>query len=554
MTRLFSALLPIKFTNRHPVGTSLQLLFGCLVWLSSIATLTPKALTAEQIYVRYSAFERTISVAALETYAKEGKINDDLAYVSRYVKPQNLAQLRRVLLARIDLSPVAVAQFLYTPQGTILLQRLGEVIQTEARQPGFYAIRSALILAAATPDGLTLLNVIRQFPTRSIRINLSRSLRIAQELDNLINRTNQAATFVNQQARITAASQPVVNLAQLPDLRQRGKYRWSKQTLKLFDRRRDRLFIADIYLPRVSTPAPVIVISHGLGSDRTSFAYLATQLASYGFAVAVPEHPGSNAEQLRSLLSGRAGEVARPNEFINRPLDVKYLLDQLQILQQQDSDYNLNLQQVGVIGQSFGGYTALALAGANLNFQELRTQCQQLNESWNASLLLQCRALELPDVQYNLRDRRIKAVIAINPFMSSVFGESSIKQIQTPVMIVSSSTDTIAPALPEQIQPFTWLNTQQKYLVILNGATHFSTIGEVDPATEPFTLPAQAIGVNPEIARQYMQMLSVAFFETYLANAPQYRLYLNENYAQVISQSALSLSLVKSLPANEFTK
>jgi len=42
----------------------------------------------------------------------------------------------------------------------------------------------------------------------------------------------------------------------------------------------------------------VIVISHGLGSDRTSFEYLATALASY-FA-AVPEHPGSNAQQLRT--------------------------------------------------------------------------------------------------------------------------------------------------------------------------------------------------------------------------------------------------------------
>jgi predicted dienelactone hydrolase len=69
-----------------------------------------------------------------------------------------------------------------------------------------------------------------------------------------------------------------------------------------------------------------------LGSNRKTFEYLAQQLASYGFAVAVPEHPGSNSEQLRSLLAGRSDEVTQPREFIDRPLDVKYLLDELERL------------------------------------------------------------------------------------------------------------------------------------------------------------------------------------------------------------------------------
>lgn len=35
------------------------------------------ALAAEQIYASYSPLERSISVAALETYAKTGKLDDD---------------------------------------------------------------------------------------------------------------------------------------------------------------------------------------------------------------------------------------------------------------------------------------------------------------------------------------------------------------------------------------------------------------------------------------------------------------------------------------------
>ncbi len=529
-----------------------------LIGAVPISVLPTPVLAAERIYGSYSVLERSISVDALETYAKEGKLDEDLAVYARYLKPQQLAQLRRVLLARADLSAVAISQFLYTPIGETLLQRLGQVIQTESRQPGFYALRGALILAAADPEGLTLLNVLRKFPTRSIRIDLSRSLKIAEQLKDLVNQTNQEIAQIKQQSTAAATTPQTVDFSQLPDLRRRGRFTWNKQTLKLNDRRRNRVFQADIYIPQQKREnkfsllprSPVIVISHGLGSDRTSFEYLAQHLASYGFAVAVPEHPGSSAEQLRSLLAGRAYTVAEPNEFINRPLDIKYLLDQLARLDASNSSFQLNLQQVGVIGQSFGGYTALALAGASLNFDQLQKDCEDLNESWNVSLILQCRAVELPRTQYNLSDSRVKAAIAINPITSSVFGEASLSKIKVPVMIVSSSDDTVAPALSEQIKPFTWLTTPHKYLAVIERGTHFSTIGETNPATDPFILPAQVIGPNPAIARGYMNALSLAFLQTYVAKTPQYRPYLSATYAQVISQQPLDLSLVQSLPTS----
>ncbi len=505
------------------------------------------AVAAERIYASYAALERSISVAALETYAKKGKLDDDLAVYARYLNRQQRAQLRRVLLNRVELSPVAVSQFLYTPSGETLLNRLGQVIQTESRQPGFYALRAALILAASDPEGLTLLNVLRKFPTRSIRINLQRSLQIAEELERVINQTNRAIALVNQQSAATAATQSPVDFSQLPDLQRRGTFTWNKQTLTLYDRRRARPILTDIYLPSTKAPARVIVISHGLGSDRSSFEYLATHLASYGFAVAVPEHPGSNAQQLRSLMAGRANEVTGPNEFINRAWDVKYLLDDLERRGNSDPAFQLNLQQVGVIGQSLGGYTALALVGASLNFKQLQKDCSALNYSWNVSLLLQCRALELPSKEYNLRDQRVLAAIAINPITSSVFGEAGLSQIQVPVMVVSSSADKIAPALSEQILPFTWLTTPEKYLVLLQGGTHFSTIGETT-SEEPVAIPNQVIGPNPIIARRYMKALSVAFSQTYVTRAPQYRPYLSASYTQAISQAPITITLVQSLP------
>lgn len=533
--------------------------------LAPVVIVSP-ARGAQQIYIPYGPMEFSLPVSALALYAKEGKINQELAAYARYLDPKQLEQLRKVLVTRVDLTPVAIAQFLYSPQGKIILERIGQIVQTKAGQDGFYAIRSALILAAAEPEGLTLLNVLQKFPTYGIKINSARGFQLIDELSNLIKSTASAIAAVEQQASVEASTQnqsqdsqtsPLTlgqnYFSQKPDLRKPGSVSVSKQALMLTDLRRRRTLPVDLYLPTSSSPlsrgglAPVIVISHGLGSDRMTFAYLAEHLASYGFAVVVPEHPGSNAAQIQALINGLANEATSPAELIDRPLDIKFLLNELERSYAQQ----LNLQQVGVIGQSFGGYTALALAGANINFEQLAKDCGPSNNSLNLSLLLQCRAEELPIVDYQLSDRRVQAAIAINPVNSTIFGESQLSKIQIPLMLVAGSDDTVAPALPEQIRPFTWLTTPNKYLVLLNDGTHFSTLAE---STGGVPVPDTAIGPAPALARDYIKALSLAFFETYIAGNSEYKPYLSAAYAQFLSENPLPVSLVQSLTAEQLTQ
>lgn len=509
------------------------------------------AFGAERLKFNYGLLESSIPISSLETYARTGKVDNDLAGYSHYLDQKQLAQLRQVLLTPIPLNQVEISQFLYTPIGERLLEKLGKVIQTESHLSGFYAIRAALILSAADQKDFTLLNVLRKFPASAISINLDQSLAIAESLQNLVNHTKNAVALINQESQKKVTTASPLKTVPLMDLGKIGSFRFSKQTIILNDLSRNRTFPADIYLPTAQTPRTIIVISHGLGSDRTSFAYLAEHLASYGFVVAVPEHPGSDAKQLQALLAGTADRVTNPRELIDRPLDIKFLLDELTRLSQSDSTFKgrLNLEQVGVIGQSFGGYTALALAGAKINFEQLKTDCPALEHTLNVSLLLQCLALNLPNVKYNLSDARVKAVIAIDPIDSSIFGKASLSQIKIPVMIVSGSSDTVAPALLEQIQPFTWLTTPSKYLVLINGGTHFSTIAGSPNATVP--VPTQVIGSSPALARRYVKALSVPFFETYVAEQSSYLPYLSTDYVNTISQQPLPLSLIKSLTSEQ---
>jgi predicted dienelactone hydrolase len=503
-------------------------------------------LSAERVQLSYGVVQRSIPIKSLEIYAKTGKIDNDLATYARYVNKKELEQLRKVLLAPISLNTVEVSQFLYTPIGERLLERLGEIIQLESRLNGFYAIRSALILSAAQKENFTLLDVLRNYPSNAISINLTRTQEIAQTIQTFISETQNAISLINQKFSQETNTTPTASVP-VRDLRQPGGLQVQRLSIVLNDQSRNRTFPADIYLPVAANSSPVIVISHGLGSNRTSFAYLAQHLASYGFVVAVPEHPGSNSEQQKALLEGRADRITSPKEFIDRPLDIKYLLDELTRLSQSNSALKgrLNPQQVGVVGQSFGGYTTLALAGATINFEQLEKDCPALENSFNVSQLLQCLATNLPRSNYNLFDPRVKAVIAINPVGSSILGQASFSQINIPTMIVASSNDTIAPALPEQIRPFTWLTTPNKYFALINGGTHFSTIAEsLDAAV---LIPQQAIGSNPALARSYIKALSVPFFQAYLAQQPSYTRYLNASYAKTISSEPLPLSVLQNL-------
>ncbi|MEG3956665.1 alpha/beta hydrolase [Microcoleus sp. herbarium2] len=543
MNCLFPSLSTAALRTRRSIAPKYLGLFA----FTAVCTAAP-ALGAERIYVTYGPVEVSVPIESLALFAKEGQIDSNLDGFARYANESQLAEIRSALQAKAEISQVTIAQFLYTPQGEVLLRRLGRLIQTKARQPGFYAIRAALILAASDPEGLTIVNVLRKFPTYGIRIDIARGLGIANELTSLINRSNQTIAGVAQLSEAQAALQSTIPPAVMLQPQLPGPYTWKKSSVTLTSPNRDRTFNMDIYLPQRSRqPAPVVVISHGLGSDRISFQYLAKHLASYGFAVAVPEHPGSNAQQIQNLVTGRSNELAEPAEFINRPLDIKDLLDYLTKLSTTDPAYQgqLDLQRVGVIGQSFGGYTALALAGAGINFAQLENDCQLENETWNLSLLLQCRARGLERNQYNFEDPRIKAAIAINPIVSSILGETNLSQIKIPVMLIAGSADTVAPALLEQIQPFTWLTSPNKYLVVMNNGTHFSTIEESPQSL--FLPPAEAIGPEPALARRYVSGLSLAFMETYLNNKSNFRPYLQPSYALSISEDTLGLRILRSL-------
>ena len=522
--------------NRRLKYGALLLVALMLQWL----LIALPGLSTERLFVNFGAVEYSVSVANLETFARTGELPYELRSLGRFLSAEQLEQLRNGLTVSADIDVVTVSQFLYSAQGEATLRLLGELVQTAARQNGALAIRAALILAAADGEGqFNALNILNHFPTQGARVDLQRLSTVARTVITELNETEAAVTQIQQQAALDLASAGETGTTAV-SLLQPGPERWQMQSL-------DQLTLpTDLYLP-AGQNAPLIVISHGLGGNRTTFAYLAEHLASYGFAVAVVEHPGSSAAQLEALLTGEADNVIEPEEMMRRPLAIQTLLDELATVAQAPTiGDHLNLQQVGGLGQSLGGYTTLALAGATVQSTALEPVCPVRTSSpLNLSLLLQCAVLELPPPLPPLADQRIQAAIAINPLDSAVFGSVGMANIAVPTMVVSGSADTVTPALAEQIRPFTWLESAERYLLMMENGTHFSTIYEPDPSAAAIPVPAQIIGPAPEAAQRYIKAMSVAFFKTYLAREDTYRAYLHQAAVQPLSNPALPLSLVQ---------
>ncbi|MEM9927935.1 MAG: hypothetical protein AAF915_30165, partial [Cyanobacteria bacterium P01_D01_bin.50] len=209
---------------------------------------------------------------------------------------------------------------------------------------------------------------------------------------------------------------------------------------------------------------------------------------------------------------------------------------------------SLNLQAVGVLGQSLGGYTVLAAAGAQLSREKLTDTCSTTvgeRPILNLSMLIQCRFLEIPtDKSLTVKDDRIKAVIAINPLTSHLFGQTGLNKLQTPVLFIAGTDDYFVPALPEQIKPFQKLNIEDKYLVMIENGTHFSTLEMVNDG-DGLPVPESFIGADPIKAQPQMRSLSLAFFNRYLLNKSESEMYLDQAYLNTFKPEPFRFNIVQ---------
>jgi predicted dienelactone hydrolase len=239
------------------------------------------------------------------------------------------------------------------------------------------------------------------------------------------------------------------------------------------------------------------------------------------------------------------------SEFIDRPQDISFLLDKLDLLDRRQGllKGKLNTERVTVIGHSFGSYTALALAGAELNPKAVRGFCQKITPLERSPAdWLQCAAAELPYGKRQFRDPRVASVIAFNPIIGNLFG-NDFSHVKVPTLIVSSTDDGITPTISNQLQPFKAL-AGEKYLVVAMGATHMSVtdVSNSNSTVGQSTLVKELMGEDAQPMREMAKGISLAFIEQLTPLAESYRPFLSSAYVRSLSSDRIAFRIARELP------
>ena len=107
---------------------------------------------------------------------------------------------------------------------------------------------------------------------------------------------------------------------------------------------------------------PLVLFSHSSGGGRRQSSFLCTHLSSHGYVVAALDH----SELVAPELARKADETpeqrsARAEAWIaNRVPDVRFLLDYVLNKGASHLGCEVDANRVGIVGHSFGGWTALA--------------------------------------------------------------------------------------------------------------------------------------------------------------------------------------------------
>ena len=137
-----------------------------------------------------------------------------------------------------------------------------------------------------------------------------------------------------------------------------GRFTVAERSMQAFDAARNRSFPCDIWRPTKPVGiCPLILLSHSSGgSGRRGYTFLTNHLASHGYIVAGLNH----SELVAPELARRDGETPEQRAagaeaiIASRVPDIQFLLDYVL------SQTELTPAPVGILGHSFGGWTALA--------------------------------------------------------------------------------------------------------------------------------------------------------------------------------------------------
>lgn len=189
-----------------------------------------------------------------------------------------------------------------------------------------------------------------------------------------------------------------------------------------------------------ATKRPLIVLSHGRGSNGLLYAWFAEYLAQRGYIVAAINHYRANSYDSNiTYLSGKIWQ---------RPKDIAKAIDFLRA----DPAWGpaIDAEKIGVAGHSQGGFTSLWVGGAKVNADKFLAFQRGWKNNRMVPAHLRAEMPLDPSPALDVGDARVKASFAMAPGIIQAFGmdEAGLGAMTTPAYITVGARDTQTPAGP----------------------------------------------------------------------------------------------------------
>ncbi len=189
--------------------------------------------------------------------------------------------------------------------------------------------------------------------------------------------------------------------------------------------------------PVVADAWPLVMFSHGRGSNGLYYAWFAQYLAARGYIVAALDHYRANTWD--STIAYLA------NRLWQRPIDIGLAITFL--LDDPFWGSRIDATRIGVAGHSQGGFTALWIGGAKVDADKYLA----FQRGWRNNLMVPehlRNALPLDaGPALDVHDARVKAVFAMAPGIIQAFGmdEAGLRALSVPTYITVGAGDTQTP-------------------------------------------------------------------------------------------------------------
>ncbi|HJU17103.1 MAG TPA: hypothetical protein VJ770_11615 [Stellaceae bacterium] len=275
-------------------------------------------------------------------------------------------------------------------------------------------------------------------------------------------------------------------------------------------------FFTDLRLYRDAPPAvtatrrPLIMFSHGRGSNGLVYAWLAQYLAARGYIVAAVNHTRANTYDTSILYL--------PTRIWQRPRDIS--LDITWLTHDPFWSRYIDPGRIGIAGHSQGGFTALWVGGAEINPARFMAYQRHFLKNPMIPRYLRTQMQIGAAPALHLHDPRVKAAFAMAPGIVQAFGmdAAGLAKMAIPTYLIVGAFDKQTP--PAENAVFAAKYIPHATLTILPGKIgHEIFTNECDQEGKD-QLPEGCVdmpGVDRHALHAQIGAAALAFFDRTLA-------------------------------------